>query len=353
MTMVIENIEKSYGDVPAVKGVSLKVNEGEFLVLVGPSGCGKTTILKMLGGIIFPDKGKIYFKNRDITMTPANIRPTATVFQDYALFPHLNVHDNIAYGLKARGKKSYEIKETVEKYMEIMQIKNLKNRQINELSGGQKQRVALARALVVNPEIILFDEPLSSLDAKLRVEMRQEIKKIQRETGITAVYVTHDQEEALAIADKVAVMNDGILEQVGTPEEIYNHPKTKFVADFIGVANFINSKILKVENHSVTIEMLNRIIKIPCNFIKNFSTEKVAQNKTLILLTRPENIVFRDDGDFEGIILERSFLGSTTRYFVKVSDYEKLIVDIFADTPSIKVGSTVKFKIKSINAIYS
>src|SRR5512144_3150898 len=228
----LRDIFKYFGDVPAVNGVSLTVRQGEFLTLLGPSGCGKTTTLRMIGGFEEPSSGRVLIGDDDVTSLPPYARPTAMVFQSYALFPHMSVYDNIAYGLRARGRPRGEVKARVSEAVALMELSGQEHKSPPQLSGGQQQRVALARALVIRPKVLLFDEPLSNLDAQLRVRMRGEIRSVQRQLGITSVYVTHDQEEAFSIADQVAVMNHGHLVQLGTPRELYRRPADRFVAEF-------------------------------------------------------------------------------------------------------------------------
>lgn len=230
---------QNFNEVVAVDQLSLEINKGQILCLLGPSGCGKTTTLKSIGGFLRIDGGRIIIDGEDITNMPPEMRPTSTVFQSYALFPHMTVLQNVIYGLKFKGYSRKEAIKKGEEYLEIVGLLPYRNRNVQQLSGGQQQRVALARALVVTPKVLLLDEPFSNLDAKLRVKMREEIKDIQSKLGITMIFVTHDQEEALHIADVIAVMNEGKLEQLGTPREIYCNPKSKFVLDFIGNSNVI------------------------------------------------------------------------------------------------------------------
>ena len=241
--VIIKKAVKKYGDFTALNGVDLDIKPGEFFTLLGPSGCGKTTLLRMIAGFNTVDGGEIYFDDRLINRVEAHKRDIGMVFQNYAIFPHLTVAENVAYGLKAKKVPKGEIARRVEEALDLVQIGKLKDRKPNELSGGQQQRVALARAFVIEPSVLLMDEPLSNLDAKLRVQMRTVIKKLQRRLGITTIYVTHDQEEALAISDRIAVMKEGNIMQVGSPEEIYKHPENTFVAGFIGVSNFVECEI--------------------------------------------------------------------------------------------------------------
>ncbi|RMF57507.1 MAG: ABC transporter ATP-binding protein, partial [Calditrichaeota bacterium] len=233
----LQALSKSFGDVQAVCNLDLEIQEGEFFTLLGPSGCGKTTTLRMVAGFEFPTSGRIFFDRRDVTFMKPNRRNTGMVFQNFALFPHLTVFENVAFGLQARGVAKTEIKVRVEKALELVDLGSLGARKVTELSGGQQQRVALARAVVIEPGILLLDEPLSNLDAKLRAETREEIRALQRRLGITTIYVTHDQEEALSLSDRLAVLDHGVCQQVGSPAEIYREPANAFVARFVGNSN--------------------------------------------------------------------------------------------------------------------
>ena len=245
----LEHISKIYQDPKtgkdfyAVKDTSLTIEPGSFVTLLGPSGCGKTTTLRMIAGFESPDEGEIYLGDEAINALTPNKRDTAMVFQSYALLPHYNVFDNVAYGLKLRKIPKDEIRQRVMKILELVELTGMEGRMTNQLSGGQQQRVALARALVIEPSVLLFDEPLSNLDAKLRVQLRNELKKMQRDFGITTIYVTHDQEEALTLSDRIAVFNKGFIEQIGTPNEVYNHSRTEFVCNFIGDINRLEAEV--------------------------------------------------------------------------------------------------------------
>ena len=244
--VVLEEVTKSFGDVKAVDGISLNVNEGELFFLLGPSGCGKTTTLRLIAGFYKPEKGRILFDEKLMNNVPPNKRNVGMVFQNYALWPHMTVYDNITYGLKVRGVPANLRVKKAKEVLKIVKMEKYATRYPNQLSGGQQQRIALARALVIEPDVLLLDEPLSNLDAKLRLETREEIKRIQKELKITTIYVTHDQNEALSMADKIAVMNEGRIEQIGTPRDIYNNPANEFVAGFIGETNFIEGKIEEI-----------------------------------------------------------------------------------------------------------
>jgi ABC-type Fe3+/spermidine/putrescine transport system ATPase subunit len=242
-TVELRSVSKFYKDVAAVNDVSLRIGDREFVALLGPSGCGKTTTLRMLAGFIRPDGGRIFIDGKDVTDTPPERRPTAMVFQSYALWPHMTVADNIGFGLRLRGIPKAQIAERTRAMLDVVRLPGVERRYPSQLSGGQQQRVALARALVLGPKILLLDEPLSNLDAKLRVRMRDEIRRIQQELQITTVYVTHDQEEALTMADRIAVMNRGVIQQLGDANDIYDRPSTSFVADFIGQSNFFHGTL--------------------------------------------------------------------------------------------------------------
>ena len=256
----LDHISKIYQDPKtgkefyAVKDTSLTIEPGSFVTLLGPSGCGKTTTLRMIAGFESPDEGEIYLGDEPINELTPNKRDTAMVFQSYALLPHYNVFDNVAYGLKLRKVPADEIKQRVTKILELVELGGMESRMTNQLSGGQQQRVALARALVIEPSVLLFDEPLSNLDAKLRVTMRTEIRRIQQEVGITAIYVTHDQSEAMALSDNIIIMSKGVVAQMGTPQEIYYHPVNEFVADFIGEANFLKGPMTGRDGDFVTLD---------------------------------------------------------------------------------------------------
>lgn len=279
----LENIVKTFGETVALKGIDLHIKHGELFTLLGPSGCGKSTTLRIIAGLDFPDSGRIFFDDQEVTYLSSSERGAVLVFQNYALWPHMTVYDNIAYGLKIRKLPKEEIDRKVRWALELVKLEGFEDRYPTQLSGGQQQRVAIARAIVVEPKLLLLDEPLSNLDAKLRLEMRSEIRRIQRELGITVLYVTHDQEEAMAISDRIAVMNVGTVEQVGTPREIYEKPRTEFVASFMGKTNVIPARIVERSGDRVTVEF------------EHFRLEGLTYTDTdksdkVVIVIRPERI---------------------------------------------------------------
>jgi iron(III) transport system ATP-binding protein len=303
----------------AVDGVSLSIEQSEFITLLGPSGCGKTTTLRLIAGFETPTSGRVILDGKDITHQPPNKRDMAMVFQSYALFPHMSVFENIAYGLHIRKLSRAEIKEKVERALDMVGMGKMGDRRPNQLSGGQQQRVALARALVMEPRVLLFDEPLSNLDAKLRVQMRAEIHALQRRLNITSVYVTHDQVEAMAMSDRIVVMNAGRIEQIGNPKEIYRHPVSRFVAGFIGRANFVETCAEDVRGNNVTVSLLGRTITLPMQ-----SAPKTGDKLTAVM--RPEGLELRADSALrQAHITQAMYLGSETEYFVEV-DQQALVV---------------------------
>ena len=322
----LENVSKIYQDPKtkkefyAVNNISLDIAPGEFITLLGPSGCGKTTTLRMIAGFESPDAGEIYLGDEAINTLTPNKRDTAMVFQSYALFPHMNIFDNIAYGLKLRKFSSAEIKDKVFGMMDLVGLTGMENRYTNQLSGGQQQRVALARALVVEPGVLLFDEPLSNLDAKLRVQMRTEIRRIQQQLGITAVYVTHDQSEAMSISDQIILMKSGVIAQMGSPMEIYYKPNSEFVADFIGECNFLKGKVVSSGNN-VT------LVQLPEGQAKGSSDKIYEPGSEVEIVVRPESILISDEGMLPCKVELSCFMGSYQNYHVRVGDTLVKITD--------------------------
>ena len=323
----LSHISKIYEDpktkatFKAVDDANIDIRPGSFVTLLGPSGCGKTTTLRMIAGFESPDEGEIYFGDKAINELTPNKRDTAMVFQSYALLPHYNVFNNVAYGLKIRKLPKDVIAEKVANILELVGLTGMEERMAFQLSGGQQQRVALARALVVEPSVLLFDEPLSNLDAKLRVTMRTEIRKIQQKVGITAIYVTHDQSEAMAISDQIIIMNKGKIMQIGTPREIYFNPANSFVADFIGEANFLEGEIESVENGKAHVKVNDTVLTVP-------TTETFDNGQKCKLVLRPESVVLEDEGELPCEVLLSTFMGAYQYYqvisgdsMVKITEY--------------------------------
>ena len=301
------------GDIAAVRDVSLDVRPGELMTLLGPSGCGKTTTLRMIAGFQEPSAGKIFIGERDVTHTEANERNIGFVFQNYALFPHLSVFENVAYGLKIKRMDGAEVARAVTDVLALVGLVSYERQMPHQLSGGEQQRVALARAIVIRPRVLLFDEPLSNLDAKLRTQMRGEIRELQRRLGITAVYVTHDQEEAMAISDRIAVMNKGVIEQIGTAEELYRRPASVFVARFIGRSNLIEATVTAVSPGRVELSIAGRL-----HVIESANAE-VRSGQTVLANVRPEAIAIGKGDGSEGIVKVCTYLGEKMEYEIEVA----------------------------------
>jgi spermidine/putrescine ABC transporter ATP-binding subunit len=322
----VKNLSKNFGKVKAVQDVTFEATEGEVLSLLGPSGCGKTTTLRCIAGFENPDQGEIYLDNRKITTIPPEKRGIGMVFQNYALWPHMTVYGNLAFGLQIRKVPKDEITKKVKKVLSMVQLEGYENRYPRQMSGGQQQRIAMARALVFEPEIMLLDEPLSNLDAQLREEMRFEFTELQRKLGITAIYVTHDQAEALVISDKIVILDQGKIVQSGSPKEIYSNPKNKFVAGFIAVTSFINGRI-----DSFTEEKKKVIVKTDDGLVihgynNSFDIGKkvsVAMRMNVIKFIQDENKSDKNTVNiFRGKIIQSSYLGNIIDYKIKVGNWE-------------------------------
>jgi iron(III) transport system ATP-binding protein len=319
MYLSLKNVTKVFAgrsgdaEVIAVNDATLEIAEGELVTLLGPSGCGKTTTLRMIAGFEFPTNGEIYLDGKNINDLPPHKRDMSMVFQSYAIFPHLNVFENIAYGLKVKRFSKKEIDKRVATVLELVALTGLENRAPNQLSGGQQQRVALARALVMEPKVLLMDEPLSNLDAKLREQMRSEIRRIQQVLGITSVYVTHDQVEAMTISDRIVVMNEGRIDQVGTPSDTYRHPRSRFVADFIGRANFIEGVVKSQLDGKVVIEMLGQRLTVDA------AGDDYEINTDVTVVVRPEMMELNSaSSHVNGTVRRASYLGDVVEYDVEV-----------------------------------
>lgn len=309
----LEGIVKSFDDNVVLNGIDLSVDENEFVTLLGPSGCGKTTTLRIIAGFEKPDEGRVYFDGKDITDMPANQRPVNTVFQNYALFPHMNVGENIAFSLRVKNKSEKEIQDRVKKALKLVNLKGFENRRIDQLSGGQQQRIAMARAIVNEPRVLLLDEPLGALDLKLRQEMEYELVRLKNELGITFIYITHDQEEALTMSDKVVVMNEGYIQQEGSPQEIYDEPVNAFVADFIGDSNILSGQM--VDERVVRIDGVD----YPCI---DGTEEGFPPRRRVDVVIRPEDIdiVPYGKGLWNGTITSKLFIGVHYEMLVQSED---------------------------------
>ncbi|HSB72366.1 MAG TPA: ABC transporter ATP-binding protein [Candidatus Methylomirabilis sp.] len=316
----LRNLEKTFGAVRAVNDISLRIERGEFVTLLGPSGCGKTTTLRMVAGLEQPTAGSIIIQGQRVEGVPAYRRNVNTVFQNYALFPHMTVFDNVAFGLTVKRHARDEIRRRVEEILARIKLPGFAGRRPFQLSGGQQQRVALARALVNNPAILLLDEPLGALDLKLRKEMQLELKRIQRDVGITFVYVTHDQEEALTLSDRIVIMSHGKIEQVGTPVEVYQHPRTRFVADFVGVSNFIRGIVREGRERAVSVTLGS------LGDARARSGEEFLPGTPVLVSVRPESLVLARDRTecrenlLEATIEEMIYLGSIVQVVVRLKD---------------------------------
>ena len=337
----LEGVSKSYGSVRAVDDLSLSIELGESIALLGPSGCGKTTTLNLVAGFLVPDSGVIRIAGRDVTGIPPNKRKLGMVFQSYALFPHMTVGDNVAFGLRLRRVKKEEQQQRVEEALEMVRLGGLSDRYPRQLSGGQQQRVSLARALVVNPDIMLFDEPLSNLDAKLREEMRTELLEIQERVKITSIYVTHDQDEALALADRVAVMNEGRIEQIGTPNEVYETPSTAFVAKFLGESNVLQATVAQVSGSAIVCDLAGHQIHAQSpnqQFAPGQQVEVVLRTEAISLSSESLPL----DNCFRARLSHVIYLGGHTRYQVEIGGHRVILIETNrGDQSGLQEGSDV------------
>lgn len=344
----LKNIQKSFTkEEDVLKGISLSISKGEFITLLGASGCGKTTTLRIIAGLEMPDEGQVFLEGRDVTKLEPEERDVNTVFQNYALFPHMNVADNIGYGLKLKRIPKNEIKKKVSEMLELVQLSGYEKRKPSELSGGQRQRVAIARALVNNPKVLLLDEPLGALDLQLRRAMQAELKRLQKKLGITFIYITHDQEEAINMSDRIAVMNQGRFEQIGTPDEIYNHPKTSYVATFVGNANILEGTVEKMEG-------TRALVRFCCgSALTETNGEALIPGEKATMAVRSENIILDETGKegMEATVLEKSFAAGQLRVTLGLGSGRELIASRYGIDANISVGQKVCWNFRPEDAV--
>ena len=333
----IDNVNKKYGDNHVVRDLFLEIKQGEFLTMLGPSGCGKTTTLRMIAGFETPTSGNIYIEGQEIQNTEPYEREVNTVFQNYALFPHMSIYDNLAFGLSVKKVNKEEIKKRVTEILELVQLVGFENRKPDQLSGGQKQRVAIGRALINKPKVLLLDEPLGALDLKLRKQMQFELKRLQKKLGITFIYVTHDQEEALTMSDRIAIMYGGDLEQIGTPKEIYEKPKSKFVADFIGESNIFYGVADSIENDVLNVKLENGNAVAADDNVKN--------NEIIYVLVRPENIKLSkvpvEGFTLLGKVKEHVYIGNVNKTIIVLPTGMEVKMNTNPKAELLEVGSEI------------
>ena len=388
ISLELKEIKKSFTEGEAVlDNISLEISKGEFITLLGSSGCGKTTTLRIIAGLEQPDAGSVWLDGREVTGLEPNQRDVNTVFQNYALFPHMNVAENIGYGLKLKKVPKSEIKKKVSQMLELVQLEGYEKRKPSELSGGQKQRVAIARALVNNPKVLLLDEPLGALDLQLRRAMQIELKHLQKKLGITFIYITHDQEEAINMSDRIAVMRDGRIEQIGTPDEIYNHPKTSYVATFVGNANILHGVAESIQGQNAIVKIGNDkvIVKLETSQQDTKDTgakQHLTAGENVTLAVRSENILLQeaaaigdtgtDNGDtvdisvaggisdihdtnsisgLQATVTEKNFAGGQLRVTLKLSDGTQLIASRYGIDASVAEGQTVRCSFLPTDAV--
>jgi len=388
ISLELKEIKKSFTEGEAVlDNISLEISKGEFITLLGSSGCGKTTTLRIIAGLEQPDAGSVWLDGREVTGLEPNQRDVNTVFQNYALFPHMNVAENIGYGLKLKKVPKSEIKKKVSQMLELVQLEGYEKRKPSELSGGQKQRVAIARALVNNPKVLLLDEPLGALDLQLRRAMQIELKHLQKKLGITFIYITHDQEEAINMSDRIAVMRDGRIEQIGTPDEIYNHPKTSYVATFVGNANILHGVAESIQGQNAIVKIGNDkvIVKLETSQQDTKDTgakQHLTAGENVTLAVRSENILLQeaaaigdtgtDNGDtvdisvaggisdihdtnsisgLQATVTEKNFAGGQLRVTLKLSDGTQLIASRYGIDASVAEGQTVRCSFLPADAV--
>lgn len=388
ISLELKEIKKSFTEGEAVlDNISLEISKGEFITLLGSSGCGKTTTLRIIAGLEQPDAGSVWLDGREVTGLEPNQRDVNTVFQNYALFPHMNVAENIGYGLKLKKVPKSEIRKKVSQMLELVQLEGYEKRKPSELSGGQKQRVAIARALVNNPKVLLLDEPLGALDLQLRRAMQIELKHLQKKLGITFIYITHDQEEAINMSDRIAVMRDGRIEQIGTPDEIYNHPKTSYVATFVGNANILHGVAESIQGQNAIVKIGNDKVIVKLETSQQDTKDTGAKHhltagENVTLAVRSENILLQeaaaigdtgtDNGDtvdisvaggisdihdtnsisgLQATVTEKNFAGGQLRVTLKLSDGTQLIASRYGIDASVAEGQTVRCSFLPADAV--
>jgi len=343
-TLALENIYKNFGEVEVLKGLSAEIKKGELLTFVGPSGCGKTTLLRIIGGFTELTSGSVILDGEDISSLPPNMRNTKMVFQSYALFPHMTVAKNIGFGLKLQKWPKEKIDTRVEELLSLVYMEGLGERTIDRISGGQQQRVALARALALEPKVLLLDEPLSNLDANLRVVMREEIRNIQERIGVTTIFVTHDQYEAMSISDRILVLSDGIIQQIGSPMDIYEQPANEFIAGFVGYVNFLEGRVVLMDDDTCHVTTKYGDLEL----LRHQGDLEVGD--TVVLVIRPETLSLSPSkgtqrtNTFHGTILSRMYAGNLAKYTVKFGDKE-MVVDQYNPSGSQQFGKNDEVKI--------
>lgn len=335
----LNNLNKKFGEQKILKGVSIDIYKGEFITLLGPSGCGKTTTLRAIAGLENIDSGSILLNGQEVSTLEPDKRNVNTVFQNYALFPHMNVYNNIAYGPKIKKYPKGKIKEMVSEMLTLVEMNGFESRMPDQLSGGQRQRIAIARALINRPDIILLDEPLGALDLKLRKHMQTELKQLQKRTGVTFIYVTHDQEEALNMSDRLAIMNEGVLEQIGTPHEVYNSPQTKFVAQFVGERNIIEVNVIKTYDNIAEVEFMGFVLKAENQGYSVGDAAVLCVHTDRMLISRETF----EGAKLQGVVISRDFTGSQTKTDVLVGDDNTFHVVEYYVKSEINVGDKVFF----------
>lgn len=343
----LKDIKKAFSKEEVLKEISLSIEKGEFITLLGSSGCGKTTTLRIIAGLETPDSGQVFLDGKDVTALPPEARDVNTVFQNYALFPHMTVADNIGYGLKLKKTPKAEIKKRVSEMLELVQLPGYEKRKPSELSGGQKQRVAIARSLINNPKVLLLDEPLGALDLQLRRTMQLELKKLQKKLGITFIYITHDQEEAINMSDRIAVMNHGVFEQIGSPDEIYNHPKTSYVATFVGNANILKGTVEKTEDEILKVSLAGETVSVA------LEGRSLKVGTPVTMAVRSENLIFDEEcqSGLEATVEEKSFAGGLLRVVLKLSDGTEVIANRHGIDAGVQPGQKVTCHFDAKNAV--